>query len=76
MQVTFGIIMLALVDGEPKVLNLKEMLNHYLNHQRVVIRRRTQFDLNKAEDRAHIIEGLKIALDNIDEVIKTIKLQK
>ncbi|MFY9612981.1 MAG: DNA gyrase subunit A [Tissierellaceae bacterium] len=76
MQVTFGIIMLALVDGEPKVLNLKEMLNHYLNHQRVVIRRRTQFDLNKAEDRAHIIEGLKIALDNIDEVIKTIRGSK
>ena len=76
MQVTFGIIMLALVDGEPKVLNLKEMLNYYLNHQRVVIRRRTQFDLNKAEDRAHIIEGLKIALDNIDEVIKTIRGSK
>ncbi|HZJ98802.1 MAG TPA: DNA gyrase subunit A, partial [Tissierellaceae bacterium] len=70
MQMTFGVIMLALVDGEPKVLNLKEMLGHYIDHQRVVITRRTQFDLNKAEDRAHIVEGLKIALDNIDEVIK------
>lgn len=76
MQVTFGIIMLALVDGEPKVLNLKEMLSHYINHQRVVITRRTQFDLKKAEDRAHIVEGLRIALDHIDEVIKIIRGSK
>lgn len=76
MQTTFGIIMLALVDGEPKVLNLKEMLNHYIDHQRIVITRRTQFDLNKAEERAHIVEGLKIALDNIDAVIKIIRVSK
>ena len=76
MQTTFGIIMLALVNGEPKVLNLKEMLSHYIDHQRVVITRRTQFDLNKAEDRAHIVEGLKIALDNIDEIIKIIRGSK
>ena len=76
LQVTFGIIMLALVDGTPKVLNLKEMLYHYLEHQKVIITRRTQFDLSKAEDRAHIVEGLKIALDNIDEVIKIIRGSK
>ncbi|MDR7871417.1 MAG: DNA gyrase subunit A [Tissierellaceae bacterium] len=76
MQTTFGVIMLALVNGEPKVLNLKEMLSHYIDHQREVITRRTQFDLNKAEDRAHIVEGLKIALDNIDEVIKVIRGSK
>src|SRR5690554_4697192 len=70
MQTTFGIINLALVDNEPKVLNLKEILTHYLNHQIEVIRRRTQFDLTKAEERAHIVEGLKIALDNIDAIIK------
>ncbi len=73
MQATFGIIMLALVDGEPRVLNLKEVLTHYLNHQIEIITRRTQFDLNKAEARAHIVEGLKIALDNIDQVIKIIR---
>ena len=76
LQVTFGIIMLALVDGTPMVLNLKEMLYHYLEHQKVIITRRTQFDLAKAEDRAHIVEGLKIALDNIDEVIKIIRGSK
>lgn len=76
MQVTFGIIMLALVNGEPKVLNLKEMLGHYIDHQKEVITRRTQFDLAKAEDRAHIVEGLRIALDNIDEVIKIIRASK
>ena len=65
--------MLALVDGEPRVLNLKEVLTHYLNHQIEIITRRTQFDLNKAEARAHIVEGLKIALDNIDQVIKIIR---
>ena len=64
LQSSFGINMLALVDGEPKVLALKEILNHYLEHQKVVIRRRTQFELKKAEDRAHILEGLGIALDH------------
>ncbi len=76
MQVTFGIINLALVDNEPKVLNLKEMLYYYLEHQKEIITRRTQYDLAKAEERAHIVEGLKIALDNIDEVIKIIRGSK
>jgi len=76
LQTTFGIIMLALVNGEPKILDLKQMLTHYIDHQKVVITRRTQFELKKAEDRAHIIEGLKIALDNIDEVIKIIRSSK
>jgi len=70
---TFGVIMLAIVNGEPKVLNLKEVLTHYLDHQKDIITRRTQFDLNKAEERAHILEGLKIAIDNLDEVIKLIR---
>ncbi|WP_353893301.1 DNA gyrase subunit A [Proteinivorax hydrogeniformans] len=73
LQQTFGIIMLALVDNQPKVLNLKQVLEHYINHQRDVITRRTKYDLKKAEAKAHILEGLKIALDNIDEVIKTIR---
>lgn len=73
MQNTFGIIMLALVDNEPRVLNLKQMLTYYIDHQKEVIVRRTQFDLKKAEARAHIVEGLKIALDHIDEVIKIIR---
>ncbi len=73
LETTFGIIMLALVDDQPKVLNLKEMLVHYLNHQKEIITRRTQFDLRKAEARAHIVEGLLIALDHIDEVIKIIR---
>ncbi|MDO5718271.1 MAG: DNA gyrase subunit A [Tissierellia bacterium] len=73
MQVTFGIINLALVNGEPKVLNLKELIKHYTDHQIEVVTRRTKFDLKKAEDRAHIIEGLKIAIDNIDEIIKIIR---
>ncbi|WP_079412738.1 DNA gyrase subunit A [Alkalithermobacter paradoxus] len=70
---TFSIIMLALVDGEPKVLNLKKMLYHYLEHQKDVVTRRTKFELKKAEERAHILEGFKIALDNIDEVISLIR---
>lgn len=70
---TFGVIMLAIVDGEPKVLSLKEVLYYYLEHQKDVIVRRTRFELDKAEARAHIIEGLKKALDNIDAVIKTIR---
>ena len=69
LQDTFGVIMLALVNNEPKVMNLKEMLYHYLEHQKEVVTRRTKYDLNKAEERAHILEGLLIALDNIDEVI-------
>lgn len=76
MQDTFGVIMLALVDNEPKVLNLKEILAHYINFQKQVITRRTEFELSKAEERAHILEGLKIALDNIDEVISIIRGSK
>ena len=73
LQDTFGVIMLALVDNQPKVLNLYEMLNYYLLHQKDVVTRRTKYDLNKAEERAHIVQGLLIALDNIDEVIKIIR---
>lgn len=73
LQSNFGIIMLALVNGEPRVLNLKEMLFHYLEHQKEVIRRRTEFELRKAEARAHILEGLRIALDHLDEVIALIR---
>lgn len=73
MQVTFGIINLALVNGVPKVLNLKELIRHYIDHQVEVITRRTKFDLNKAEARAHIVEGLKIALDNIDRIIEIVR---
>lgn len=73
LQDTFGVIMLALVNNEPKVLNLLEMLNLYLDHQKDVVTRRTKYDLNKAEERAHILEGLLIALDNIDEVIQIIR---
>ena len=73
MQDAFGAIMLALVDGEPKVLTLKEMLYHYLQHQKEVITRRTRYDLDKAEARAHILEGLLIALDNIDEIVRIIR---
>ncbi|MBS4534940.1 DNA gyrase subunit A [Clostridium sp. D2Q-14] len=76
MQDTFSIIMIALVNGEPKVLSLKQILKHYLEHQKDVITRRTQYELNKAEARAHILEGLKIALDHIDEVIKLIRESK
>lgn len=73
LQDSFGVIMLALVNGEPKVLNLLQMLDEYLNHQKDVVTRRTKFELNKAEERAYIIKGLLIALDNIDEVIKIIR---
>ncbi len=72
-QDTFGIIMLALVDGEPRILTLRECLDHYIEHRRVVILRRTKFELDKAEARAHILEGLRIAIDNIDEVIRIIR---
>jgi len=73
LQVTFSIIMIALVNGLPRVLNLKEILRHYIEHQKDVVTRRTQYDLNKAEDRAHILEGYRIALTNIDEIVKLIK---
>jgi len=73
LQETFGVIMLALVDGEPKILNLKEVLGHYLEHQREVVTRRTRFELRKAEERAHILEGYRIALDNLDEIINLIR---
>ncbi|RBP86695.1 DNA gyrase subunit A [Cytobacillus firmus] len=73
LQTSFGINLLALVDGQPKVLNLKQCLQHYLDHQKVVIRRRTEFELKKAEARAHILEGLRIALDHLDEVINLIR---
>ncbi|MDK2564551.1 DNA gyrase subunit A [Romboutsia sedimentorum] len=76
MEDTFSIIMLALVNGQPRVLNLKEILYHYVNHQKDVVTRRTKFELNKAEARAHILEGLKIALDNIDAVIRLIRGSK
>ncbi|MBQ8846212.1 MAG: DNA gyrase subunit A [Lachnospiraceae bacterium] len=76
LQDTFGVIMLALVDGEPKVLSLPEALNVYLKHQEEVVTRRTRYDLNKAEERAHILRGLLIALDHIDEVIKIIRASK
>lgn len=73
MQEAFGAIMLALVDGEPKILSLHQMLYHYLEHQKDVIVRRTRYDLDKAEARAHILEGLLIALDNIDEIVRIIR---
>ena len=76
MEDTFSIIMLALVNGVPKVLNLKQILYHYVQHQKDVVTRRTKFDLNKAEARAHILEGLRIALDNIDAVISLIRGSK
>ncbi len=73
LQDSFGVIMLALVNNEPKVMNLKEILTHYLNHQEDVVTRRTKYDLNKAEEKDHILQGLLIALDNIDEVISIIR---
>lgn len=76
MQVTFGVIMLALVHGMPKVLNIKEMMQHFINHRMDILIKRTQFELDAAERRAHILEGYIIALDNIDEVIATIKASK
>jgi len=76
LQTTFSINMIALVNGQPKVLNLYQMLSHYLDHQKEVVTRRTKYDLDKAEARAHILEGLKIALDNIDAVINLIRSSK
>lgn len=76
METTFGVINLALVDGRPKVLNLKEGIELYIKHRQIIVRRRTQFELNKAERRAHILEGLKIAVDQINKIIKTIRESK
>lgn len=76
LQTTYGINLLALSDGQPRLLNLKEIIEKYINHQKVVVIRRTKFDLERAEKRAHIVEGLRIALDNIDEVIKLIRASK
>lgn len=76
MQDSFGVILLALVDGKPKILSLKDALYYYLEHQKDVVTRRTEFDLRKARERAHIVEGLRIALQNLDEVIKTIRQAK
>ena len=70
LQDTFGVIMLALVNNEPKVMNILDMLKYYLKHQEEVVTRRTKYELNKAEERAHILQGLLIALDHIDEVIQ------
>lgn len=76
LETTFGIINLALVNNTPRILNLKQLMNQYIGHRRVVIRRRTQFDLDRALKRAHILEGLRIAIDAIDEIIKTIRSSK
>jgi DNA gyrase subunit A len=76
LETTFGIIMLALVENRPRVLNLRQILDEYISHRKVIIRRRTQFELDKALKRAHILEGLKIALKHIDQIIKTIKTSK
>src|SRR5439155_8130739 len=76
MQTTFGAIVLALVDGQPKELTLKELLQHFIDHRHEVITRRTEFEVRRAGDREHILEGLKIAVDHIDEVIRIIKRSK
>ncbi len=76
MQTTFGAIMLALVDGGPKEMNLKELLEHFIEHRHIVITRRTEFELKRAQDREHILEGLKIAVDHIDEVVRVIRKAK
>jgi len=76
METTFGIIMLALVNGQPRILTLKKLLSHFLQHRRDVVLRRTRFELRKAEERAHILEGLKVALDHLDEIIALIRKSK
>src|SRR5437867_12563002 len=76
MQVTFGAIMLALVDGVPKEMDLKELLEHFIEHRHTVITRRTEFELQRAQDREHILDGLKLAVDHIDQLIKLIKKSK
>ncbi len=73
MQTSFGVIMLALVNGEPKILTLRKCLDYYIDHRKTVVLRRTKFELDKALARAHILEGLRIAIDNIDEVISIIR---
>ncbi len=73
MQTTFGIILLAIVDNQPKVMTLLELLGHFLDHRKTVVIRRTRFDLRKAEERAHLLEGILKALDHLDEVIATIR---
>src|SRR5699024_4182765 len=73
LQTSFGVNMIALVNGRPRLITLKEALVEYLEHQKVVVRRRTEYNLKKAQDRAHILEGLRIALDHIDEIITTIR---
>ena len=73
LQDTFGVIMLCIVNGEPRILNLQEMLNEFLKHQINVVTRRTRYDLNKCEERAHILEGLLKALDHIDEIVRIIR---
>ena len=73
MQTSFGVNMVALVDGVPKTLRLRELIRHYVDHQREVVTRRTQYELRRAEARAHILEGLLVALDNLDAVIKLIR---
>ena len=73
MQTTFGVNMVALVDGVPRTLSLKELIQHYVEHQREVVTRRTQYELRRAEARAHILEGLLVALDNLDAVIALIR---
>ena len=76
LEVSFGIIMLAIVDGRPKILPIREVLRQYVEHRKIVIVRRTKFELKKAEDRAHILEGLKIALDNLNKIVKIIRDSK
>jgi DNA gyrase subunit A len=76
LETTFGVINLALVNNSPKILNLKQLMQYYIEHRRIIIRRRTQFDLDRALKRAHILEGLRIAIDEIDDIIKTIKSSK
>src|SRR4029079_17857738 len=73
MQTTFGIILLAIVDNQPRVMTLKALLAHFLNHRKTVIIRRTRYDLRKAEERAHVLEGILKALDHLDEVIATMR---
>ncbi|MBI4777816.1 DNA gyrase subunit A [Candidatus Desantisbacteria bacterium] len=76
LQTSFGVIMLALVDNQPQILNIKQVIQYYINHRRIIIVRRTKYELKKAEERAHILEGFKIALDNLDAVIATIRASK
>jgi DNA gyrase subunit A len=76
METTFGVIFLAIVNSRPELLNFKEILEHFILHRKEIVIRRTRFDLKKAEDRAHILEGLKIALDNLDDVVALIPIPR